>query len=424
MTATTRPTPSAPTDRHGRAAPPRRPRSRSSVDLDGTGVTEVGHRPAVLRPHARQLGRHGGFDLTVAARGRPRRRRPPHRGGRRDRPGRGAWPRPWGTRPASGGSARSPSRSTRRWSTWPSTCRAAPSWPTTSSSPPTPLRSGRRRSTRSWPRSSGGPSPPRPVITLHVRLVTGKNTHHILEASFKGVARALRDAVRRRGRGHPVHQGHACDGGRAARTAVIAVLDYGIGNLRSAEKALQHLGADARLVDDPDRAAEADGVVLPGVGAFGRCAEALRASGLDRAARRRRRARMCPSSGSASGSSCSTRDPRRTRRSPGSASWPGRSGACPPGSSTPRCSGTRSSRSDPVRSAGRVPDPAWVYFVHSYAPERDRGHHVHLRLRRAGDGLGRAGPGVGHPVPPREVRRRRARDPGQLRGGRPRRHGR
>ncbi len=68
---------------------------------------------------------------------------------------------------------------------------------------------------------------------------------------------------------------------------VIAVLDYGIGNLRSAEKALQHLGADARLVDDPDRAAGADGVVLPGVGAFGRCAQALRASGLDRAAARR-----------------------------------------------------------------------------------------------------------------------------------------
>jgi glutamine amidotransferase len=63
---------------------------------------------------------------------------------------------------------------------------------------------------------------------------------------------------------------------------VIAVLDYGIGNLRSAEKALQHLGADAALVDDPDRAAAADGVVLPGVGAFGRCAQALRASGLDR----------------------------------------------------------------------------------------------------------------------------------------------
>lgn len=65
---------------------------------------------------------------------------------------------------------------------------------------------------------------------------------------------------------------------------LIAVLDYGIGNLRSAEKALQHLGADAQLVDDPELARSAAGVVLPGVGAFGRCATALRASGLDKVA--------------------------------------------------------------------------------------------------------------------------------------------
>jgi imidazole glycerol-phosphate synthase subunit HisH len=64
----------------------------------------------------------------------------------------------------------------------------------------------------------------------------------------------------------------------------IAVLDYGIGNLRSAEKALQHLGADARLSADADEVARAAGVVLPGVGNFGRCMEALRRSGLDRVA--------------------------------------------------------------------------------------------------------------------------------------------
>jgi glutamine amidotransferase len=63
---------------------------------------------------------------------------------------------------------------------------------------------------------------------------------------------------------------------------VIAVLDYGIGNLRSAEKALVHVGADARLVSSPAEAARAAGVVLPGVGNFGACAAALRRSGLDR----------------------------------------------------------------------------------------------------------------------------------------------
>lgn len=62
---------------------------------------------------------------------------------------------------------------------------------------------------------------------------------------------------------------------------MIAVVDYGIGNLRSAEKALQHLGADALLTADPREISRADKVVLPGVGAFGSCMRALRESGLE-----------------------------------------------------------------------------------------------------------------------------------------------
>ncbi len=62
---------------------------------------------------------------------------------------------------------------------------------------------------------------------------------------------------------------------------LIAVLDYGIGNLHSAQKAIERGGADARLTADPGLIAEADGVVLPGVGAFGACMQALRASGLE-----------------------------------------------------------------------------------------------------------------------------------------------
>jgi glutamine amidotransferase len=67
----------------------------------------------------------------------------------------------------------------------------------------------------------------------------------------------------------------------AASGPLVAVIDYGIGNLRSAEKALQRVGADARLTDDHDLIARADGVVLPGVGAFGRCMEELRSRSLD-----------------------------------------------------------------------------------------------------------------------------------------------
>ena len=61
---------------------------------------------------------------------------------------------------------------------------------------------------------------------------------------------------------------------------LVAVLDYGIGNLRSAQKAFEHLGADARLTADPAVIDDAAGVVLPGVGAFGACMAALHRTGL------------------------------------------------------------------------------------------------------------------------------------------------
>jgi glutamine amidotransferase len=57
---------------------------------------------------------------------------------------------------------------------------------------------------------------------------------------------------------------------------VIALIDYGSGNLRSVEKALRHVGADVRVVPQPEPLADAEGVVLPGVGAFDDCMGALR----------------------------------------------------------------------------------------------------------------------------------------------------
>lgn len=65
------------------------------------------------------------------------------------------------------------------------------------------------------------------------------------------------------------------------RRPLIAVLDYGIGNLHSAQKAIEKMGGDARLTTDPGLVADAAGVVLPGVGAFGACMAALRATGLE-----------------------------------------------------------------------------------------------------------------------------------------------
>jgi glutamine amidotransferase len=61
----------------------------------------------------------------------------------------------------------------------------------------------------------------------------------------------------------------------------IAVLDYGMGNLRSVEKALEHVGVTATITNDAGEVRSADGLILPGVGAFPRAMERVRELGLD-----------------------------------------------------------------------------------------------------------------------------------------------
>ncbi len=62
---------------------------------------------------------------------------------------------------------------------------------------------------------------------------------------------------------------------------MIAIINYGVGNLRSVEKAFEAVGAQAVVTDDAGAIREADRIVLPGVGAFGECARRLRESELD-----------------------------------------------------------------------------------------------------------------------------------------------
>ena len=66
---------------------------------------------------------------------------------------------------------------------------------------------------------------------------------------------------------------------------MIALLDYGSGNLRSVHKALLKVGADVRIAQRPDEIGDARGLVLPGVGAFDDCIHALRKQELLEAAR-------------------------------------------------------------------------------------------------------------------------------------------
>ncbi len=70
-------------------------------------------------------------------------------------------------------------------------------------------------------------------------------------------------------------------------TPRVVVLDYGSGNLRSAERALARAGADVSVTADPDAALDCDGLVVPGVGAFAACMAGLRAVGGDKLIARR-----------------------------------------------------------------------------------------------------------------------------------------
>jgi glutamine amidotransferase len=62
---------------------------------------------------------------------------------------------------------------------------------------------------------------------------------------------------------------------------MIAIIDYGMGNLHSVSKALERLGFDYVITDDPQIITKAEGVILPGVGAFGDAMKQLRESKLD-----------------------------------------------------------------------------------------------------------------------------------------------
>jgi glutamine amidotransferase len=151
----------------------------------------------------------------------------------------------------------------------------------------------------------------------------------------------------------------------------IAVLDYGIGNLRSAEKALLHLGADASLVQEPDQVAGAAGVVLPGVGNFASCATALVSSGLGAAAVAAIGAGV-PFFGVCVGFQLLYEGSEESPGVPGLGVLAGTVGRLPAGVKHPQMQWNRLLRV-PGRSSALLTglDQApWVYFVHSFAPPR------------------------------------------------------
>jgi imidazole glycerol-phosphate synthase subunit HisH len=147
----------------------------------------------------------------------------------------------------------------------------------------------------------------------------------------------------------------------------IAVIDYGIGNLRSAEKGLCQVGADARLVSCPRDIATADGVVLPGVGNFGRCSQALSESGLWPAALEATRSGQ-PFLGICVGMQLLYEGSAESPGVPGLSVCKGTVSLLPDGVRRPQMQWNRLDVAHGSRLLGGFEQNAWVYFVHSYAP--------------------------------------------------------
>lgn len=151
---------------------------------------------------------------------------------------------------------------------------------------------------------------------------------------------------------------------------LVAVLDYGIGNLRSAQKALERVGADARLTADRGLIADAAAVVLPGVGAFGACMDALRDCRLDEVATEAALDHR-PFLGVCVGMQLLYEGSEESPGVVGLGVLPGDLRLLPPSVKRPQMQWNLVDVRRPSALFASIIDPVWVYFVHSYAADPD-----------------------------------------------------
>jgi imidazole glycerol-phosphate synthase subunit HisH len=156
----------------------------------------------------------------------------------------------------------------------------------------------------------------------------------------------------------------------------IAILDYGMGNLRSVEKALEHVGARAEVTRDHGRVRAADGIVLPGVGAFPKAMEAVRGLGLDALLRERVEAGV-PTMGVCLGMQLLFESTTELGGAEGIGLLEGRVEELDaPGLKVPQIGWNPVAwrRRDALNA--ELPDPCAFYHVHSFAPKPAREEDV------------------------------------------------
>jgi len=149
---------------------------------------------------------------------------------------------------------------------------------------------------------------------------------------------------------------------------VIAIVDYGVGNVRSVERALVQVGAEPRLTADPEDLERADGLVLPGVGAFAPALDKLTQSGLGRrvvdlAANGK------PVLGVCLGYQLLFDESMEHGRHQGLGLLPGRVVEVTGSERIPVIGWCRVARSDDSVLWQGIKDRSYFYFVHSFTPE-------------------------------------------------------
>jgi len=152
---------------------------------------------------------------------------------------------------------------------------------------------------------------------------------------------------------------------------MIAIVDYGVGNLRSVERALLHVGAYAKLTADTDELEHADGMVLPGVGAFAPALEKLTAGGLGRRVVELAQ-RGKPVLGVCLGYQLLFEESMEHGRHQGLGLLPGIVREIDNSDRLPVIGWCRLTQTDQSPLWEGIADGSYMYFVHSYTPDSNR----------------------------------------------------